>query len=95
MEGKIVLISGSGNVSQYALEKCLDLGAKVVILSDSQGTIYEPEGFTREGLEFVMDLKNVKRGRISEYAAFSKIASFVEGGKLWVYFGDVVFLCVI
>lgn len=67
-EGKTVVVSGSGNVAQYATEKCLDLGAKVVALSDSSGFIYDPEGVDREKLEWVMELKNVRRGRIREYA---------------------------
>ncbi|MCG3223523.1 MAG: NADP-specific glutamate dehydrogenase [Candidatus Heimdallarchaeota archaeon] len=65
---KIVSISGSGNVAQYATQKCIELGAKVVTLSDSSGFIYDPEGITTEKLSFVLDLKNVRRGRISEYA---------------------------
>jgi len=68
LEGKIALVSGSGNVAQYATEKLLDLGAKVVTLSDSGGYIYDEEGIDREKLAYVMELKNVKRGRMSEYA---------------------------
>ena len=67
-KGKTVVISGSGNVAQYATEKCIQLGAKVIALSDSTGWIHDPEGITQEKLDFVMDLKNVRRGRISEYA---------------------------
>ena len=67
-KGKTVVVSGSGNVAQHATEKCIDLGAKVIALSDSSGWIHDPEGITREKLDFVMDLKNVRRGRISEYA---------------------------
>lgn len=65
---KVVTISGSGNVAQYAVEKCLHLGAKVVSLSDSNGTVYVPNGFTAELLAEVMELKNEKRGRIEEFA---------------------------
>ncbi len=65
---KLVSISGSGNVAQYATEKCIELGAKVVTLSDSSGSIYDPEGITTEKFNFVLDLKNVRRGRIKEYA---------------------------
>ncbi len=68
LEGKTALVSGSGNVAQYTTEKLLELGAKVVTLSDSSGYIYDPEGINQEKLAFVMDLKNVRRGRISEYA---------------------------
>jgi glutamate dehydrogenase (NADP+) len=68
LEGKVCLVSGSGNVSQYTVEKLLDLGAKPVTLSDSNGVIYDPAGIDRDKLAFVMDLKNVRRGRIKEYA---------------------------
>ena len=67
-KGKTVVVSGSGNVAQYATEKCIDLGAKVIALSDSSGWIHDADGITREKLDYVMDLKNVRRGRISEYA---------------------------
>ena len=65
--GKTVVISGSGNVAQYAAEKCLQLSAKVISMSDSSGTIYDKDGLDSEKLNFIMNLKNVKRGRISEY----------------------------
>src|SRR5213595_2722827 len=68
LEGKLCLVSGSGNVSQYTVEKLLDLGAKPITLSDSGGAIYDKEGIDREKLDYVMDLKNVRRGRIMEYA---------------------------
>ncbi len=68
MEGLTCLVSGSGNVAQYATEKVLDLGGKVVTASDSSGMIYDAEGIDREKLAFIMDLKNVRRGRIKEYA---------------------------
>jgi len=67
LEGKVCTISGSGNVAQYTAEKLLDLGARVVTLSDSSGFIYDPDGLNREKLDFIMDLKNVQRGRIKEY----------------------------
>ncbi len=67
-KGKTVAISGSGNVAQYATEKVIELGGKVVTLSDSNGTVYDPDGIDKEKLAFVMELKNVKRGRIREYA---------------------------
>src|SRR6185437_4020461 len=68
LKGKVALVSGSGNVAQYTVEKLNSLGAKPVTLSDSTGFIYDEEGISREKLAFVMDLKNVRRGRISEYA---------------------------
>ena len=67
IKGKTVVISGSGNVAQYAAEKCLQLSAKVISMSDSSGTIYDKDGIDSEKLNFIMNLKNVKRGRISEY----------------------------
>ncbi len=67
LEGKVCLVSGSGNVSQYTVEKLLDLGAKPVTLSDSDGVIYDAEGINREKLAFVMELKNNRRGRIRDY----------------------------
>jgi len=78
MKGKTVTISGSGNVAQYACQKATQLGAKVVTLSDSNGYIYDPDGINAEKLAFVMDIKNVKRGRISEYAKMYK-CKYVEG----------------
>jgi len=68
LEGKTCLVSGSGNVSQYTVEKILDLGGKAITLSDSNGMIHDPDGIDREKLAFVMDLKNARRGRIKEYA---------------------------
>ncbi len=77
LEGKIALVSGSGNVAQYTVEKLLDFGAKPVTLSDSGGCIYDPDGITREKLAFVMELKNVRRGRIKEYADTFKTAKYI------------------
>ncbi|MGM0540176.1 MAG: NADP-specific glutamate dehydrogenase [Thermodesulfobacteriota bacterium] len=91
LEGKTCLVSGSGNVSQYTTEKLLEFGAKVVTLSDSNGYIYDPEGVSQEKLEFVKLLKNVRRGRIKEYAEKYPSAEFValESGQdhnpLWDY----------
>ncbi len=68
LKGKTVAISGSGNVAQYAAEKCIQLGAKVVTMSDSNGSIYDPDGIDAEKLAWIMELKNVRRGRIKEYA---------------------------
>ena len=78
LKGKICLVSGSGNVAQYTVEKLLDLGAKVVTLSDSNGLVYDEEGFNKEKLAFIMDLKNVRRGRIKEYADKYKSAVYLE-----------------
>jgi len=81
--GKTVLVSGSGNVAQYTVEKATQFGAKVISLSDSNGTIIDNEGISPEKLAWVMELKNVKRGRISEYAKQFKGAQFVEGKRPW------------
>ncbi len=78
LEGKVCLVSGSGNVAQYTIEKLLDLGAKAVTLSDSNGYIYDEAGIDRKKLEFVMELKNVRRGRIKEYADKYKSAVYTE-----------------
>ena len=78
LKDKVALVSGSGNVSQYTVEKLISLGARPVTLSDSSGYIYDEEGITREKLAFVMDLKNVRRGRISEYADKFKGAVFTK-----------------
>src|SRR5665811_2135710 len=77
LEGKLCLVSGSGNVSQYTIEKLLQLGAKPVTFSDSDGAIYDPDGIDREKLAFVMDLKNVRRGRIRDYTDQYKKAIFM------------------
>ncbi len=82
MKGKTCAVSGSGNVAQFTVEKILDLGGKAVTLSDSGGTIYDKEGITREKLEFVKELKNVKRGRIKEYAEKYN-CEYREGAKPW------------
>ena len=82
MKDKIVSISGSGNVAQYALEKVNQLGGKVVTLSDSSGTIYDKDGIDDDKLKFVMDLKNNKRGRIKEYAEKYNVEYF-EGKRPW------------
>ena len=76
LKGKVALVSGSGNVAQYTIEKLNQLGAKAVTLSDSNGFIYDPDGVNAEKLAFVMDLKNVRRGRIKEYADKFKSAKF-------------------
>jgi glutamate dehydrogenase (NADP+) len=76
LKGKVALVSGSGNVAQYTVEKLITLGAKPITLSDSTGYVYDDEGITREKLGFVMELKNARRGRISEYADKFKGATF-------------------
>ena len=76
LTGKVCLVSGSGNVAQYTVEKVIDMGGRAVTLSDSSGYIYDEAGITREKLAFVMDLKNVRRGRIEEYAQKFKGAVF-------------------
>ena len=91
--GKIVAVSGSGNVAQYATEKATQLGAKVVTLSDSEGYIYDSEGITAEKLAFVMELKNVKRGRISEYATKYPSAKFIAGKRPWEVKVDIALPC--
>lgn len=78
LDGKVCLVSGSGNVAQYTVEKILSLGGKVVTLSDSNGYIYDEEGINTEKLHFVMELKNVRRGRIKEYVAKYKNAVYTE-----------------
>ena len=83
LKGKTVAISGSGNVAQYAIEKCTQLGAKVVTLSDSNGAIYDPDGIDAEKLAFIFELKNVKRGRIKEYADKYPSAKYIDGARPW------------
>ena len=92
LKGKIVTVSGSGNVAQYAVEKVTQLGGKVVTLSDSSGFIYDPNGIDAEKLAYVMDLKNVKRGRIKEYAD-KYGCEFHEGKRPWVIKCDVALPC--
>ena len=91
--GKVVAISGSGNVAQYACEKATELGGKVVTLSDSKGYIYDAEGIDAQKLAFVMELKNVKRGRISEYVKTYTSAVFVEGKRPWEVKVDIALPC--
>ena len=97
LEGKTCLVSGSGNVSQYTIEKLLDLGAKPVTVSDSNGVIYDPDGIDREKLAYVLELKNIKRGRIRDYADHHKKAIFMptdmklEHSPLWNIKADCAF----
>jgi glutamate dehydrogenase (NADP+) len=92
-QGKTVAISGSGNVAQYACEKATDLGGKVVTLSDSKGYIYDADGIDADKLAYVMDLKNVQRGRISEYFKKYPSAVFVEGKRPWEKDVDIALPC--
>lgn len=92
-EGKNVVISGSGNVAQYAAEKVLQLGGKVLTLSDSSGYIHDKDGINEEKLAFVMDLKNNKRGRISEYVNQYPFATFHKGETPWKVVCDVALPC--
>jgi glutamate dehydrogenase (NADP+) len=92
-EGKTVVVSGSGNVAQYATEKATQLGGKVVTLSDSQGFIYDPAGIDAKKLAWVMELKNVKRGRISEYAKEFKGSEYHAGQTPWGIKCDVALPC--
>ena len=92
LDGKTVVISGSGNVAQYAAEKVIELGGKVVSMSDSSGSVYDKDGIDEEKLEFIMHLKNVKRGRINEYSdKFG--AEFMEGKRPWGIKCDVALPC--
>lgn len=92
-KGKTVVISGSGNVAQYAAEKALHLGAKVVTLSDSSGYIFDKDGIDEKKLAYVMDLKNVKRARISEYTKKYKSATFHKGETPWGVKCDIALPC--
>lgn len=89
-EGKTVVVSGSGNVAQYTVDKLLEFGAKVVTLSDSNGTIYDPAGITREKLQWIMELKNIKRGRIRDYAEKFR-ADYLDGKRPWSIPCDAAF----
>ena len=91
-EGKTVAISGSGNVAQFACEKATQLGAKVVTLSDSSGYIYDKDGIDAEKLAFIMELKNVKRGRVKEYAEHFN-CEFFEGQRPWEIQCDIALPC--
>lgn len=82
VKGKTVCVSGSGNVAQYTVDKLIDLGAKVVTLSDSDGYIYDPDGIDREKWNYVMELKNIERGRIREYAEKYGV-KYVAGARPW------------
>ncbi len=97
LEGKKCLVSGSGNVAQYTVEKILDLGGKVLTLSDSNGYVYDEQGIDKEKLKFVLDLKNVRRGRIKEYAdkyksaVYTSIDPNADFNPLWHHKADCAF----
>ncbi len=99
LEGKLCLVSGSGNVAQYTLEKLLEFGARAVTLSDSNGHVYDRSGIDREKLDFVMELKNKRRGRIEAYAERFKGAVYTpfdaarQGNLLWTHPADCAFPC--
>ena len=93
MENKKVNISGSGNVAQYAAEKCLQLGAIVNTLSDSSGFLYDPDGIDSEKLKYIMELKNIKRGRISEYVNIYPNSSFHKDKSPWAIQCDIALPC--
>jgi glutamate dehydrogenase (NADP+) len=99
LEGKVCLVSGSGNVAQYTTEKLIDLGAKVVTLSDSSGFIYDAEGIDRKKLDFVKRLKNIRRGRIREYVdkysetVYTDADSTLDHNRLWDHKADCAFPC--
>jgi glutamate dehydrogenase (NADP+) len=91
--GKTVIVSGSGNVAQYAIEKATQLGAKVVTASDSSGYIYDADGIDTEKLAYIMEIKNVNYGRISDYVTKYPNAKFVAGKRPWEVKGDIALPC--
>jgi glutamate dehydrogenase (NADP+) len=91
-KGKKVLISGSGNVAQYAAQKAMQLGAKVASMSDSAGAVHIPDGMTEEQWKYVMELKNVKRGRIEEFAEKYNL-EYVKDGRVWQFGGKIALPC--
>lgn len=93
LQGKICAVSGSGNVAQYTIEKLLELGAKPVTVSDSAGCIYDKEGIDSGKLEYIKELKNVRRGRISEYADEFKSAKFHKDVTPWNFRVDLAYPC--
>ncbi len=90
IKGKTAVVSGSGNVAQYTVEKLIQLGGKAVTLSDSEGFVHDPEGIDADKLQYVMELKNIRRGRIKEYAEKYKVR-YVEGQKPWSIKCDMAF----
>jgi glutamate dehydrogenase (NADP+) len=92
-KGKIVTVSGSGNVAQYAVQKATEFGGKVVTMSDSGGYIYDEEGINAEKLAYVMEIKNERRGRIKEYVTKYPSASYNEGKRPWEVACDIALPC--
>jgi len=92
MKGKTALVSGSGNVAQYAAERLISMGCRVVTLSDSSGFVHDPEGIDSEKLAYAMDLKNIRRGRIEEYAQKYQV-KYYEGQRPWSVKCDIAFPC--
>ena len=92
IKGKTVLVSGAGNVAQFTVEKLIQLGAKPVTVSDSDGYIYDPDGIDEEKLEYIKELKNIERGRISEYAERYGV-KYVAGAKPWFEKADIASPC--
>ena len=93
LKGKSVVISGSGNVAQYATEKCINMGAKVLTLSDSSGFIYDKDGIDKEKLQYIMELKNIKRDRISAYIDKYSKAEFHANNNPWAVKCDIAIPC--
>lgn len=93
LEGRLCLVSGSGNVAQFAIERLTQMGAKVVTASDSQGTIYDPDGIDEEKLDLIKEIKNVRRACIREYVEKYPTAQFLEGQKPWHIPCDCAFPC--
>ena len=99
LKGKTCLVSGSGNVAQFTVEKILDLGGKPVTLSDSSGYIYDEEGIDRDKLNYVFELKNIRRGRIKEYAdkyknsVYTPVNPGMDFNPLWNHKADCAFPC--
>jgi glutamate dehydrogenase (NADP+) len=93
VKGKAATVSGSGNAAQYTIEKLIELGAKVLTASDSDGVIVDADGIDRDKLGWIMDLKNVRRGRISEYAQQFPKAKYLPGKRPWSVPCDLAFPC--
>ncbi|MGS0727368.1 NADP-specific glutamate dehydrogenase, partial [Shewanella sp. 0m-11] len=92
LEGKTVTVSGSGNVAQYAIEKAMEMGGKVITASDSSGVVFDPEGFTTEKLAKLMEVKNERRGRVADYA-YEMGLEYVTAGTPWQFAADVALPC--
>ena len=93
LKNKVVTISGSGNVAQFAAEKIIELGGKVVSLSDSSGTVFDSDGIDSKKLDFIKELKNIKRGRIKEYAEKYNKVEFLQSKNPWAIKCDIALPC--